>query len=254
MRKQTPRFRAARSACMLSLAVRRRWVGAIGLGEAAAVTASVFACQQLVGIPGDPPVPTAVSACGLPYGNNACASCAATSCCTESTACAADPVCAAFETCLGKSNGDWQARSQCAIDHPAGSSTEVSPLSACLVTNCISECGLARGAYTRRRGAHEDRRGDFHAAGRSRSSVRPACRRGAWTTVALAGKRTSGHDFGGRFVPGMNDVRGPLAHGFAANWVRASVEGKTTSGPSRLTDDLRTTHGRPFPFSLPIPK
>ncbi len=126
---------------MLAFAVRRRWVGAIGLAAAA----SVFACQQIAGIPNDPPVPTAVNACGLPYGNNACASCAATSCCTESSACAADPVCSAYEACLGKSNGDWQVRSQCTLDHPVGGSSEVSPLSACLATHCTDACGLTCG-------------------------------------------------------------------------------------------------------------
>jgi hypothetical protein len=120
-------------------------VGAIGLAAAAAATTSVFACQQLVGIPDNPPASTAVNACGLPYGTNACASCVATSCCNESSACAASPVCAAYETCLGKSNGDWQTRTQCAIDHPVGGSSEVSPLSACLATHCVNECGLTCG-------------------------------------------------------------------------------------------------------------
>ncbi len=130
---------------MLALAVRRRWVGAIGLGAATAATASVFACQQIAGIPSDPPVPTAVNACGLPYGTNACAACVATSCCSESSACAANSACSAYEECLGKSDGDWQVRSQCALDNPVGGSTEVSPLSACLATNCTSECGLTCG-------------------------------------------------------------------------------------------------------------
>ncbi len=140
-----PMFRSFRSAFMLAFAVRRRWVGAIGLAAAAAAAASVFACQQIAGIPNDPPVPTAVNACGLPYGTNACAACAATSCCTESSACAADPVCSAYEACLGKANGDWQLRSQCGLDDPVGGSTTVSPLSACLATHCTSECGLTCG-------------------------------------------------------------------------------------------------------------
>ncbi len=90
-------------------------------------------------------MPTAVNACGLPYGTNACAVCVATSCCNESSACAANSACSAYETCLGKSNGDWQVRSQCALDNPVSGSSEVSPLSACLATNCTSECGLTCG-------------------------------------------------------------------------------------------------------------
>ena len=35
---------------------------------------------------------------------------------------------------------------QCEIDHPAGTANEVSALSACLVTHCESDCGLACGA------------------------------------------------------------------------------------------------------------
>ena len=87
------------------------------------------------------------SACGLPYGSTTCASCAQANCCNEAMACEANPVCKAYESCLGACRlGDVAGRQQCEIDHPAGTANEVSALSACLVTHCESDCGLACGA------------------------------------------------------------------------------------------------------------
>ncbi len=54
-------------------------------------------------------------------------------------------MCSAYEACLGKANGDWQERSQCAIDYQVSGSSEVSPLSACLASKCTNECGLTCG-------------------------------------------------------------------------------------------------------------
>ncbi len=122
---------------------RRMW----GLGLVAVVAAitGVLACRQLVGITDNPPEDLVTSFCGLPYGTNVCASCVQASCCTESAACAADATCSAYESCLGKCSGDPKCRSQCTIDNPVGTASDVSALSACLASNCESACGLACG-------------------------------------------------------------------------------------------------------------
>jgi hypothetical protein len=124
------------------------WRRAAGLGLVALLvtTASLFACRQLVGITDNPPEDLVTSICGLPYGTNTCASCVNTSCCSESMTCADDPACAAYEGCLGKCNGDPGCRSQCIVDNPVGTSGDVPALSACIVSNCETACGLACGA------------------------------------------------------------------------------------------------------------
>ncbi|MGO9834100.1 MAG: carboxypeptidase-like regulatory domain-containing protein [Polyangiaceae bacterium] len=122
---------------------RRMW--RLGIVATVIATTGVIACRQLVGITDNPPEDLVTSICGLPYGTNACASCVDTSCCTESTACAMDPACSAYEGCLGNCNGDPSCRSQCTIDHPVGTSPDVSALSACLAANCDTACGLPCG-------------------------------------------------------------------------------------------------------------
>jgi|HubBroStandDraft_6_1064221.scaffolds.fasta_scaffold143327_2 hypothetical protein len=108
--------------------------------------ASIAACRQLVGVGDDPAQDLVTSACGLPYGTNGCASCVDTSCCAESTTCAADPVCAAYAACLGRCDGDPACRSQCTIDNPTGTASDVSALSACLASRCETACNLPCGA------------------------------------------------------------------------------------------------------------
>ena len=103
----------------------------------------MFACRQIVGIQdgvGDP-----TRACGLPYGTNECAECAATSCCNESAACSADPACAPYESCLESCKGDPACRSRCVVDFPSGTAAPVASLSACLASKCETECNLACG-------------------------------------------------------------------------------------------------------------
>jgi hypothetical protein len=119
-------------------------IGAVALG--AVTTTSLLSCRQIAGITDKAPEALTTSACGLPYGTNACASCASTSCCSESTTCADDPVCAAYEGCLGQCNGDADCRSQCTIDYPTGTASNVSALSACLASKCETACGLGCGA------------------------------------------------------------------------------------------------------------
>jgi hypothetical protein len=120
-----------------------------GLGLFAVVTAiaSIAACRQLVGITDNPPEDLATTFCGLPYGTSACASCAQASCCAESTACSRDPVCSAYESCLGNCNGDPKCRSQCTLDNPGATASDVSALSACLASNCETACGLECGGF-----------------------------------------------------------------------------------------------------------
>jgi len=98
------------------------------------------------------------SACGLSYGTPTCAQCALSHCCSQSNACAADPVCAPYESCLGNCHGDPACRSRCVMDQPSGTSAPVGPLSACLATQCETECGLVCGglaAYETPPGAAE---------------------------------------------------------------------------------------------------
>ena len=128
-----------------------RWTLALVAGAA-----TLGACRQTLGIDeyfnappdvgGSSSADAATNACGLPYGTMACASCAAANCCTASTACATDPTCTSYESCLGNCNGDPKCRSQCTIDNPVGTASDVSALSACLAGKCEAECGLTCGA------------------------------------------------------------------------------------------------------------
>jgi hypothetical protein len=122
---------------------RRIW--GLGLVALLIVTTSIAACRQLVGITDNPPEDLVTSICGLPYGTNVCASCVSANCCAESNACAGDAVCSAYESCLGACNGEPKCRSQCTIDNPGVTSSDVSALSACLASNCESPCGLTCG-------------------------------------------------------------------------------------------------------------
>ena len=123
---------------------------------AVAAGTAVLSCRQVLGLheyssadTGAPNVSAspdaAPSACGLPFGTSACVSCASMNCCAESTACAADRVCSPYETCLGNCSGDPACRSQCTIDHPVGTASAASALSACLAAKCETECGLPCG-------------------------------------------------------------------------------------------------------------
>ncbi len=127
-------------------------VGAVGVVAIVAFAAisGALSCRQIVGIMDNPPADLSTNACGLPYGTTTCASCASTSCCAESNACVGDPdFCAPYESCLGACNGDPACRSKCTIDHPvpAVNAAPVSALSACLVSHCEDECGLACGGF-----------------------------------------------------------------------------------------------------------
>jgi hypothetical protein len=102
--------------------------------------AAALSCRQILGIP------DSTSACGLPYGTTGCAACAQTNCCSESKACEADPVCSAFEACTGNCNGDPVCRSRCALDNSVGAASDVSALSVCLASKCVTECALTCGA------------------------------------------------------------------------------------------------------------
>ena len=136
--------------------VTLRFVGAV------ATLCGVASCRQVLGLdypadaqavpaeagPGlaDAGPDAGTNACGLPYGTPACAACASTNCCAPSSACAADAVCDAYESCLGGCTGDPKCRMQCIIDHPPGTTNDVSALSACLASHCETACGLACGA------------------------------------------------------------------------------------------------------------
>jgi hypothetical protein len=125
----------------------RRWVGAMGLGVAVAAIGAVFACRQTIGIDQYFNANATTTVCGLPYGTTACASCVSANCCAESSACASSPVCNAYEACLAACpQGDPACRARCGIDHATGTTSEVSTLSACLVTHCENDCGLSCGA------------------------------------------------------------------------------------------------------------
>ena len=127
-----------------------RWrVGTVGVVAIVALAAigGGLSCRQIVGVTDNPPTDLTTSACGLRYGTTTCTSCASASCCNEATACAASSVCVAFETCLADcSQGDFACRARCQIDRPVGTSSEVSALSACLVSHCENDCGLTCGA------------------------------------------------------------------------------------------------------------
>ncbi len=131
-----------------AVAIGAAAIGAIAIGAVAIIvaTTSLLSCRQIAGITSNPVEDLTTRSCGLPYGSNACASCASASCCSESTTCAADPVCAAYEGFLGQCNGDADCRSQCTIDHRVGTSSDVSALSACLASTCETACGLGCGA------------------------------------------------------------------------------------------------------------
>jgi hypothetical protein len=122
-----------------------RWLGWRGLVAAVTAITGVLACRQLVGITGNPSTDLVTSICGLPYGTSTCASCVNTNCCAEANTCAVDPTCAAYESCLGACNGDPKCRSQCTIDNPTGTASDVSALSACLAGKCETACGLQCG-------------------------------------------------------------------------------------------------------------
>ncbi len=109
---------------------------------------SILSCRQIVGISDDPPMAEtlATTVGGLQYGTSMCASCAAASCGHESAACAADSTCASYASCVGDCKGDLKSRSQCAIDHPAGTAMSVPALAVCLATHCEDACGLRCGA------------------------------------------------------------------------------------------------------------
>ena len=107
--------------------------------------ASLIACRQVAGITENPREALTSTVDGVSYGTTACASCVNTNCETESTACATDTVCTAYEACLGECKGDPKCRSQCTIDDPAGTASDVSALSACLASKCETACGLACG-------------------------------------------------------------------------------------------------------------
>jgi hypothetical protein len=120
--------------------------GAIRIG-AWSLAVITLSCRQVVGIGDEPSAASgSTTACGVSQGTSACAACASAHCCAASTACQGEPLCEAFESCLGQCKGDVKCREQCAIDHPATSSN-VSALSVCLASSCLSECGLTCGAF-----------------------------------------------------------------------------------------------------------
>jgi hypothetical protein len=116
-----------------------------GLVAALIALAGSVACRQVVGIGDSPPQVSDPTVCGLPLGTSGCGACVEASCCAESSACATDPVCAAYEGCLGGCDGDPRCRSQCSVDHPGGTGSDVSALSACLASHCNAACGLGCG-------------------------------------------------------------------------------------------------------------
>jgi hypothetical protein len=124
--------------------VRRSAICAWAL--APAFCSQFVACRQLVGIQDNPPEDLALTACGLPLGTNACASCVSASCCTEASACAADTAtCSGYESCLGRCKGDPACRSGCTTGYPATGSSSVSSFAACVASKCETECGLTCG-------------------------------------------------------------------------------------------------------------
>ena len=134
-----------------------RRAGAIGLAAIVAAIASSFACRQIIDLREEPPATQlaqsseagvdadAGAACGLPYGTDRCASCVSANCCNESSACAADPTCAPYARCVGPCAGDPACRAQCALDFPP-SNASGGALSACLVAQCESACGMTCGS------------------------------------------------------------------------------------------------------------
>ena len=143
----------------------------------------------------NPPADLSTNACGLPYGTTTCASCASTSCCAESNACVGDPdFCAPYESCLGACNGDPACRSKCTIDHPvpAVNAAPVSALSACLVSHCEDECGLACGGFAGYLSMPDAATGAHHAlrrTGAAAATSAPAERQRSATPSGAAGWR-----------------------------------------------------------------
>ncbi len=126
-----------------SRAIVRLSVAGVGLFAAAVAAVATFACRQVVGIGDDA---GSVSACGMGYGTQTCASCIQAHCCAESTACAADGQCGGHYGCLARcATADWECRAQCVLDSSPGTSAEYAPLTACMYTKCESECGLPCG-------------------------------------------------------------------------------------------------------------
>jgi hypothetical protein len=137
-----------------------RTAAATRLCALAVTVAPSLGCRQIVDLRDAPPAvqtnpppknlgPTAgpdAGACGLPYGTAGCASCAAAHCCQESTACSKDPGCAPYAQCIGACNGDPTCRATCGASPSPPTSSEGSALTACLVAQCESKCGLTCGA------------------------------------------------------------------------------------------------------------
>jgi hypothetical protein len=133
---------------MVRAAVRRSTGGALGTAALATAIASSLSCRQIVGIQDNPPA-AITSACGLPWGTAACASCVGASCCSEAAVCAGGVACLAFYECLGRCQpGDWQCRTQCGIDHPFGGIDELPALSTCAASHCESACDLTCGGVS----------------------------------------------------------------------------------------------------------
>jgi hypothetical protein len=129
-----------------------RRVGGLGLVRVATAISTVIACRQAIGIDQyfnastEAGTDAGSTACGLPYGTTACASCINANCCGVSTACAADAPCGAYFECLAACKiGDWQCRAQCQVDHAFSHASEMPALAACTVANCETACGLTCG-------------------------------------------------------------------------------------------------------------
>jgi hypothetical protein len=137
---------------------RRRNFACIALASFG-IASAALACRQLVGIEDDepyrgpvdsggadaPPSDAGSTACGITPANADCRTCLGSKCCAQAQACASDPACAAFSSCTANCQGDPKCRSQCAIDHPTGSSASIAPLARCLSANCETPCGLTCG-------------------------------------------------------------------------------------------------------------
>jgi len=136
------------------MALRIKSLAAI-FGGCLSVGLGAASCQQIVnfdetrlypGAAGDAGSDGGASACGLPYGTSACASCVQANCCAQSTACAGDPACAPFFQCTGACRiDDWSCYARCWEDDPPGPVQTPGPLAACETASCASECGLSCG-------------------------------------------------------------------------------------------------------------
>jgi hypothetical protein len=108
-------------------------------------------CRQILGIHDRPTGSQPV--CGLDIVST-CWTCAEDQCCPLIAACAGSPSCTNLATCLAGCQGEPACRSQCTLDYPVTSDSQIAgALAACLAADCAESCGLSCGSVSRIAGA-----------------------------------------------------------------------------------------------------